>query len=127
MLNIRQFISPDCQEEEIDDIKHLRKIRAKRTQEDKAADLQRSAAALRGEDRPETATAIELRAAGVLIARRLRKYFGSRIIRRSVDSKDFDGKPIHDILPSITIDLYCQPSEFELEIIGAARDKAATS
>lgn len=127
MLNLRHFISPDCQEEEINDIKRLRKIRAARSQRDKAADIERSAAALRGENLPETASALELRAAGVEIARRLRNYFGSRVIRRSVESKDFYGTPIHDIPPFKTIDLYCQPTEFELEIIGAARDKAARS
>jgi len=124
MLNIRHFTALECQQEEREDMKVLRRIRAKRTAADKQADLDRAAAALRGEVVTESNSARELRAAGIRIARRYREYMGNRIIRRSVTSLNYDGKPINDLIPYVTINLYCLPTDKELDIIRQVREEA---
>ena len=125
MLNIRHFTDFACQEEEIEDIRILRRIRAKRTAEDKQMDLDRSVAALNGEILEESDSAQNLWRKAVEITRRLSQYFGSRIIRRGVDSLDFEGKRINNITPLVTIDIYCLPTDGELEKIRQVRDQAA--
>jgi hypothetical protein len=49
---------------------------------------------------------------------------GNRIIRRSVSSLNYDGKPINDLIPYVTINLYCLPTDKELDTIRQVREEA---
>jgi SNF2 family DNA or RNA helicase len=56
------------------------------------------------------------------IAHRMQKQFMGRILRRTTDSKDWEGKPLISIPPHEEIRIIVKPTEREMDIISELSD-----
>ncbi|KAJ8586214.1 hypothetical protein M405DRAFT_864785 [Rhizopogon salebrosus TDB-379] len=101
LLRIPDFIGTLGDEHEQDHFKLVRAARRVLTAEDKELAAAHTISLLSGKtsDYEEPVSKREARRVTMTWVGEIKKYFGGRVIRRTVDSKRYDGKKINDTLP----------------------------
>lgn len=102
IINIRRFCGPEGQLWEKQLNSRIAKEKRANSKTDKEATSKRTLAAMAGEEIENHAPGIAVRATQYSVIREIQRSFRPHLIRRTMTSKQPDGRPINDKMPSIT-------------------------